>query len=324
MKRILVLDGGGIRGVAQLLLLQEMCRIGSCTLSDLFDYIGGVSVGGLLACALSLPNPNQPSLLQWSPDSLLQHFTNWAKMIFHRSWSYTIRSGNGWIRSKYTHESFMTLLEEEFGERTFEETKIPICTFTYNLTDAKPCAYSSWANPTIRYKDSILAGTSAPTYFPSYWNPYDEKQTCDAGIVSNNPAEWMITMLDQTNPNWISENETIYLVSIGTGYSNNIAPTTTRGQGMWQWLNPLSNVLFQANEELQLIELESFLPSKDRIVRWNFPLEKEVDLDNIHQIPIVEMLIMDWIDQHKDEMYQVTMDLLNRKNDGEKRSIKIE
>ena len=62
MPRLLSLDGGGVRGLSSLLILQEiMEEVGAQTDRDVpprpceyFDLIGGTSTGGLIAIMLGL------------------------------------------------------------------------------------------------------------------------------------------------------------------------------------------------------------------------------------------------------------------------------
>ena len=51
-RRILFLDGGGIRGLAQIEMLMEMERITGKKIVDLFDWFVGTSTGGIIALAL--------------------------------------------------------------------------------------------------------------------------------------------------------------------------------------------------------------------------------------------------------------------------------
>lgn len=50
--RILCLDGGGIRGLVQMTILQEIERKTGKRITDLFDWIVGTSTGGVVALAL--------------------------------------------------------------------------------------------------------------------------------------------------------------------------------------------------------------------------------------------------------------------------------
>src|SRR5215472_4377434 len=58
-RKLLALDGGGIRGVLTLEILAEMERqihdaTGIARLGDYFDYIGGTSTGSIIAAGLAI------------------------------------------------------------------------------------------------------------------------------------------------------------------------------------------------------------------------------------------------------------------------------
>src|SRR6266567_1337799 len=58
-RKLLALDGGGIRGVLSLEILAEIertiaAKTGVTRLGDYFDYIGGTSTGAIIAAGLSI------------------------------------------------------------------------------------------------------------------------------------------------------------------------------------------------------------------------------------------------------------------------------
>ena len=52
MKKILAIDGGGIRGIIPAVILSEIERRTAKPTAQLFDLIAGTSTGGILALAL--------------------------------------------------------------------------------------------------------------------------------------------------------------------------------------------------------------------------------------------------------------------------------
>jgi predicted acylesterase/phospholipase RssA len=80
-KRILALDGGGVRGIVSIaflerierLLAEETGRGDDFRLSDYFDLIGGTSVGSMLATMLAMGD---------SVAEVRERFERWAPEIF--------------------------------------------------------------------------------------------------------------------------------------------------------------------------------------------------------------------------------------------------
>lgn len=56
MKKILSIDGGGIRGLIPALVLAEIEKRAGQPISKCFDLIGGTSTGGILALGLTKDN----------------------------------------------------------------------------------------------------------------------------------------------------------------------------------------------------------------------------------------------------------------------------
>src|ERR1043165_3733449 len=62
MKRILSIDGGGIRGIIPGMVLaylesslQKKSNNKNARIADYFDFVAGTSTGGILSCALRIP-----------------------------------------------------------------------------------------------------------------------------------------------------------------------------------------------------------------------------------------------------------------------------
>ena len=63
VKRVLSLDGGGIRGIIPALVIAHLERQMSAPASELFDLIVGTSTGGILALGLALQGDEGQSIL---------------------------------------------------------------------------------------------------------------------------------------------------------------------------------------------------------------------------------------------------------------------
>ncbi len=237
-RKMLALDGGGIRGVITLQILAEMEKqlkeeLGKdddFRLSDYFDYIAGTSTGAIIAAGLSLG---------MSVQQLLQFYIDKGKAMFDKNWLL-----KEW-KSLYQSGPLLDALQETFGADTdmhFDNGKfkclLMVCTM--NRSTDSPWPISN--NPLAKYNDKlradcnaniklyqlVRASTAAPVYFPPetlQWNPNDSNETfvfVDGGVTPyNNPAFLLYRMATQPAYKlaWEVGEDKLLLVSIGTGAS---------------------------------------------------------------------------------------------------------
>lgn len=233
-RRLLALDGGGIRGVLTLEILLELERqLATATkkgaefrLCDWFDYIGGTSTGAIIAAGLSLG---------MSVQELLTFYVNSGRDMFDKRALY-----DRW-KSLYASDPLQHQLEKTFGAKTNLTPDFLRCLLlvvTRNATTDSPWPISS--NPMAKYNDLerqdcnlriplwrlVRASTAAPIYFPPEvinWDSSNANKTfvfVDGGMTPyNNPAFVLFRMatVPAYNLGWKTGEEQMLLVSIGTG-----------------------------------------------------------------------------------------------------------
>ncbi len=235
-RKILALDGGGIRGVITLEILAEMeeqlkQKLGKGAdfrLGDYFDYIGGTSTGAIIAAGLSIG---------MSVQELLDFYLNKGKDMFDKT-SILKR----W-KSLYESGPLLKMLKETFGADTDlmvrkGKYKSLLLVVTMNRSTDSPWPISN--NPMAKYNDEsrpdcnaniklfqlVRASTAAPVYFPAetlQWDPNNPEKTfvfVDGGVTPyNNPAFLMYRMATQPayNLNWETGEDKMLIVSVGTG-----------------------------------------------------------------------------------------------------------
>lgn len=237
-RKILSLDGGGIRGVITLEILakieqqlkQQSGKGDAFRLSDFFDYIGGTSTGAIIAAGLSLG---------MSVTELLDFYLNKGKDMFDKN--FLLKQ---W-KALYGSGHLLQMLKETFGEETdmhFDNGRfkclLMVCTM--NRSTDSPWPISN--NPLAKYNDKlradcnaniklfqlVRASTAAPVYFPPetmQWNPDDPRETfvfVDGGVTPyNNPAFLLYRMATQPayKLNWELGENKLLVVSVGTGAS---------------------------------------------------------------------------------------------------------
>src|SRR5215216_5232862 len=114
--RILSIDGGGIRGLIPAIVLTEIERQSGRRVWELFDLIAGTSTGGILACALSAPDP-------LPAEQLVALYEEEGPAIFDRSVWQRVRSAEGLLDEKYDAAALDHALERFLSDKRLAETK---------------------------------------------------------------------------------------------------------------------------------------------------------------------------------------------------------
>jgi uncharacterized protein len=239
--RMLALDGGGIRGLVTLGILEKIEKLvkgkTGGKLCDYFDYIAGTSTGAIIAAGLSRG---------LTTADLIEFYTSSGKQMFDPAWLLER------IKYLYTADPLKAQLQDVFGRDTNLEPDNLKCLFlavTKNVTTDSPWPISS--NPDAKYNDParkdcnlriplwqlVRASTAAPVYFPPevvQWDPTDQSKTfvfVDGGVTPyNNPAFLLYKMA--TEPayrlNWKKGEDNLLIISIGTGAAESLGATATR------------------------------------------------------------------------------------------------
>ncbi|HME84624.1 MAG TPA: patatin-like phospholipase family protein [Roseiarcus sp.] len=240
-KKLLAIDGGGIRGVLALEVLQGIedllkAKSGKADfrLADYFDYIAGTSTGGIIAAGLSI-GMSVGDILKFYQEAGAQMFVK-ANLLRR-------------LRYKFEDEPLAEKLREVFAADTTlgsEKLQTLLLLVMRNATTDSPWPISN--NPYARYNartrddcnlslplwQLVRASTAAPTFFPPeviVLSPGTamarEFVFVDGGVTMyNNPAFQMFLMatLDRywtTKPEarWRTGADRMLIVSVGTGTS---------------------------------------------------------------------------------------------------------
>lgn len=236
-RRILSLDGGGLRGVFTLqilakieLLLREGRKKPDLVLADEFDLIAGTSTGAIIA-----------TLLAWglAVKDIERLYIEQSEGMFAQS-----ALLERW-KNKYTPANITAFFRKFFSEDG--EGRVPSTLGTKKLKTLillvmrNASTGSAWPvtnNPEAMFNDPKLANcnlqvplwqlvrasTAAPTFFPPEKITFGEDPFwfLDGGITPyNNPA--LIAFLTATLPgyrlNWKTGVDNLRIVSVGTGNS---------------------------------------------------------------------------------------------------------
>lgn len=97
-KKMLALDGGGIRGILPAMMLAELERRAPQSVCALFDLLAGTAPGGILALGLTVPGePGKPT---YRAADLVGFYAQEGRALLARSVWHRVRSVGGKVLLK--------------------------------------------------------------------------------------------------------------------------------------------------------------------------------------------------------------------------------
>jgi patatin-like phospholipase/acyl hydrolase len=236
-KKILALDGGGIRGMMTVEILAGIENIlrtslknKKLVLADWFDFIAGTSTGAIIATCISLG---------MSTDEIRKFYLASGTKMFDKA--FLLKR----FRYKYEDEKLAVKLKEVFNKYdatvdnvTLGSNKLRtlLMMVMRNVTTDSPWPLSN--NPFAKYNQKnrkdcnlnlplwqlVRASTAAPVYFPPEVINTGKHEFVfeDGGITTYNNPSFQAFLMATAEPyklNWQAGADKMLVVSIGTGTS---------------------------------------------------------------------------------------------------------
>jgi patatin-like phospholipase/acyl hydrolase len=252
-KRILSIDGGGIRGLVSCLWLggaeDVLAQSGKPGLLGHFDLLAGTSSGALIACGLGMG---------LSPATIAGLFHRHRHDIFpgmvERLWS---RAGRvfreGLSAPRYDGKGLENVLREVFGQTTLGQLKLPVMVTSYDTVSREAVIFKSFKpeHRDLSVWEVCRASTAAPTYFPAY-PMMVEGHACaliDGGVVANNPTACAVAEALRHDKQ-VDQCSDLVVLSVGSGRRNRPIPLRQAQEwGALEWAVPIIDVLFDGNTD---------------------------------------------------------------------------
>jgi patatin-like phospholipase/acyl hydrolase len=254
VKRIIAIDGGGIRGIIAARILVEIERLAGKPLAKTFDLIAGTSSGGIIACGLGVGMTAQ---------ALLKLYVDRGAEIFRRNLWHEIRTLGGFAGPKYHAAPLEAILKQVLGDKRLSDcaTRILVPSYAIELPPPEqgPGSYffKSWAAPNAYLRDVGRATSAAETFFAPYRFANLEGAMgayCDGGTFADSPGA---CALADARKFWSPEE--FLVVSIGTGIKTAAIPyTEMKGAGLAKWATKLPGMFMDGqgdtvNYQLRLV-----------------------------------------------------------------------
>lgn len=234
-RKLLALDGGGIRGLISVEVLAAIedqlrgDRGDDFRLCDEFDYVAGTSTGAVIATCVALG---------MTVEQIRSFYLDSGREMFDKA-SLLRR-----FRTKYEDDKLAAKLKAVIGEDTTlgsDKLRTLLLIVMRNATTDSPWPLSN--NPSAKYNRAdrraqgkacnldlplwqlVRASTAAPTYFPpeaiDAGGP-GEFLMVDGGVTTYNNPAFLVFLMSTVQPyhlRWAAGADKMLVVSIGTGTS---------------------------------------------------------------------------------------------------------
>lgn len=258
MKKLLSIDGGGIRGIIPATILAKIEEKTKRTSAAMFDLMAGTSTGGIITLALSRDGGG--GVPKFKAQDLVDMYVNRGPEIFSRSFWRGVSSVAGLTEEKYSQAPLEEVLKEYFGEVSLGQALTKVLVSSYEIETRNPFFFKSWREESkpVLMREAARATSAAPTYFePAQVRVAgQELALIDGGVFVNNPA-----MSAYSEARRLFPDETAFLiVSLGTGQLTRAIPfEDAKDWGKVQWALPILSVVFDGVSDAVDYQLRQIL-----------------------------------------------------------------
>ena len=277
MRRILVIDGGGIKGIVPASFLSHVEESLRVPIAAYFDLIVGTSTGGIIALALGLG---------LSARDILAFYEQRGPEIFYGNPRF--RACRRWFRAKYDPRPLRSALEDVFGKRTLGESTKRLVIPSLNIDTGEVHVWKTAHDPRFErdYKshvvDVALSTAAAPTYFPTH------RLACgtpliDGGTWANNPIA--VALVEAIGIlKWPADS--LRVLSLGcTTKALNIDWGRTHSLGKFGWAEKIADVFMAGQSSGAMGMAQHLIADRQNIVRISPFVGDRYEIDSLNEIP---------------------------------------
>lgn len=283
--RILSVDGGGIRGIISLVLLERLsARPGLSGFLSKADLLCGTSTGGLVALGLAAG---------FSLARLRQLYEARGGEIFDDSFLDDARDLGKVVGADYSIANLETILAQEFGKtKRLRDLGKRVLIPAFDLDSGGPASARTW-KPKLFHNFPRQPDTdrnelvyqvgcrtcAAPTFFEAY------QGYVDGGVYANNPSMCALAQaLDarQGPPARLGE---VVLFSLGTGTALQFIRGRSLDWGYGQWARPLVSLMLDGSAGVADFQCRQILGDRYSRLAPAFPPEVNFAMDEWRRVP---------------------------------------
>ena len=207
MKRILVLDGGGAKGLIQSAILAQVERKLGKRCHELFDLIVGTSVGAVAGALLASGKVTAHLMHEQMKATI-------PALFKRRFWP-----------PRYRRDALIKVFNHEVGEGfRMNQCRTKFMCTSVNMVDGRTHYFKSWepADGVMGLLDAVNRSYAAPLYFGSLVDEQAKAVWLDGGTGNEN-CPIVEAVVETVRQEWLG-NEDVHLFSLGTGWHETRIP----------------------------------------------------------------------------------------------------
>ena len=275
--RILLIDGGGIRGIipAQVLVrlerkLQAKTGNENARIADYFDFIAGTSTGGILACVYLCPDYTGKKP-KYTAEQAVKFYCDFGSKIFKKPkwYDYPAKIKTLLKYPKYSSSGLDEVLRQHVGDTKLNELLKPCLITAYNIESRETVFLTqhdarSTKKSNYYVRDVARATSAAPTFFPPALIKPDAGRALsliDGGVFANNPS---MCAFAEARKKFNRKASNTVMLSLGTGKYNKCYPfREAHNWGSVQWILPLLDIMMSGVSETIDYQMQQLYESVD-------------------------------------------------------------
>lgn len=287
VRRILTIDGGGLKGTIPAAFLAALEEHIDRPLHEYFDLIVGTSTGGIIAAGLAMGMSAREILAIYEKDGpCIFPTTTW--------YSRTLIWMKGWVRARYPASILRSTLTRHFGATRIGEarTRLVIPSWepegqTVYVWKTRHCGRFHFDHKR-QIVEALISTASAPTYFASA-HKSGGTGLIDGGVWANNPM--YIAAVEALGVlKWRAE--ALRMLALGCVKEDYIPPD---GGGRLRWASAAPELFLQAQSRSSLASTCLLLDDRGNTPKRIFRIEASAPsdhfkLDSASQIPVMKSL----------------------------------
>lgn len=292
MYKVLSIDGGGIRGLIPVRILERL-EIHHPGIVQEFDLFAGSSTGAVLAGGFAFGLEAR---------FLRQMYQGFGAEVFTDSLWDDIRDLKYVLGADYSIDNIKGLLERVIGDTKLGQLSKKVLITTFDLKDEtrdpprwKPKFFHNYPHSKgdidERLVDVVIRSAAAPVYFPVY------QGYVDGGVAAINPST--CALAQAFHEGFLD----LRLLSLGTGNNPRWLDVQDGDWGIAQWGLNLVNMFMDGGGDVADYQCRQIL--RDQYFRLQPVMRKTIGLDNWHAtdelIEIADAInlepLLNWIDK---------------------------